>query len=1163
MSGAGGLPLRLWANPHVERHGADGRGFCLDLPSADAAGGAAAAMGLALDGRGVALVVVEDGDDIGARVQAAGERLFGKAAWVVRAEVHRGAHDGQTLSIGDARQGAMPMTVLVRGRGGGDPRWYRVARTHATVVDSPAQLPLQLLPVTPHLARGHLAEDARPAANESLACVVVNAIHAYYERQVMEPAVRGFLSLLDKQFPSNSLYLFELLQNAVDDGATSVTFASTPDPARGGDGGSGGGGRIGAPQPHTALVVSHNGRKFTAMDTLGLSSVGLSTKGGAGGSKRTVGFMGIGFKAVYKRFAQVTISDGTWHFEFLEGGSGGGSSASGSGWVLLPRWVERAAADDGTERRGGGSPATEAAIAAGGCAFVLRRPRGGANAISNDLRRLPVTVPPLLGRSALARQRDAGVQEAALEFSLRWGDKGLRVTSPAAAAPRGGKQSEPPPTGVCVDETRWEGGAAVGTPRRQHWAFVCHTFVPNPAARAAFTTHTRKEASPEEETSLFFPLGLDGFPQPGVRGKPQQPGLLHAVLPTRLALPGPNRSDPAATASAPAPAAATGAHWQGPWLLSVDRQDVQSLEDNAWNAALARTLPELFVSLLRWIAKTATGGSGGSTHCGGPGLRTAESMATALAASYALVPLAQLRRSTTVPPPLSTHQVNGACSGSGGAGGGRGGQKRDHRGNHKGGGRGVGGKGTAQGGRQQQAQQQQQQQQQQQLRGLELEILGLTLPMSLLEAAISDENLVPVLTLSSASESLASEQTAAAAAGPAAGTAINTRTTAASIHVTFVRAGNAGRLPAPYTRCLPVDVMRGWLGGRHPLATHLLGTAGASPLWRRVQPPGAGGGGGGGKVDGGGAGSLAALSRAATAHAQGDEGALVVLAVRLLAAHTVCERERQALATISGGGGGSATAAGNDCDDEAGDKLDPVFLSSNGSFVSRAQLVVPGEGFERLPPAVRRLLSPTLAGAARAAGGVSGGGGGGASAEALHPDLLALLHDTPSGGDGGGRVGGGGGGGSGRGGRNSKKFHDPRGGGDSGSGRGGESPFNRKGGNSYMSTTAAADPALSPGAAAIASQLTPFERAAAVTAMRAAVSPGGGGAATVSIVPLSELALRFFSSGATDVNTLEGLGAVRALTRCVWPDSRNPTFITQAQNPEPRTQNPEPRICNP
>ena len=69
---------------------------------------------------------------------------------------------------------------------------------------------------------------------------------------------------------------------------------------------------------------------------LGLSSVGLSTKAG----KRTVGFMGVGFKAVYKRYARVTVSDGTWCFEFNQGASGN----SGAGWVLLPRWAEDQAA---------------------------------------------------------------------------------------------------------------------------------------------------------------------------------------------------------------------------------------------------------------------------------------------------------------------------------------------------------------------------------------------------------------------------------------------------------------------------------------------------------------------------------------------------------------------------------------------------------------------------------------------------------------------------------------------------------------------------------------------------------------------------------------------------------------------------------------------------
>ena len=115
-----------------------------------------------------------------------------------------------------------------------------------------------------------------------------------------------------------------------------------------------------------------------------------------------------------------------------------------------------------------------------------RRPRGGANAIINDLRRLPPTVPPLLGRSALARQRDAGVAETSLEFSLTWGDKRLRVTSPAVSAPTGAAAHESsggpsrggagvgrtppadspptPPTGVCVEETR----LGRGQPRSNH-----------------------------------------------------------------------------------------------------------------------------------------------------------------------------------------------------------------------------------------------------------------------------------------------------------------------------------------------------------------------------------------------------------------------------------------------------------------------------------------------------------------------------------------------------------------------------------------------------------------------------------------------------------------------------------------------------------------------
>ena len=61
---------------------------------------------------------------------------------------------------------------------------------------------------------------------------------------------------MEKQFARSDLYLFELLQNAVDDGASIVEFALRKN----------------------ALHVTHNGRQFTPLDVLGLSSVGKISK---------------------------------------------------------------------------------------------------------------------------------------------------------------------------------------------------------------------------------------------------------------------------------------------------------------------------------------------------------------------------------------------------------------------------------------------------------------------------------------------------------------------------------------------------------------------------------------------------------------------------------------------------------------------------------------------------------------------------------------------------------------------------------------------------------------------------------------------------------------------------------------------------------------------
>ena len=50
------------------------------------------------------------------------------------------------------------------------------------------------------------------------------------------------------------------------------------------------------------------GRGFNALDVIGLASVGLSTKGAnTDEPKRTIGFMGVGFKAVYKRWIVILL----------------------------------------------------------------------------------------------------------------------------------------------------------------------------------------------------------------------------------------------------------------------------------------------------------------------------------------------------------------------------------------------------------------------------------------------------------------------------------------------------------------------------------------------------------------------------------------------------------------------------------------------------------------------------------------------------------------------------------------------------------------------------------------------------------------------------------------------------------------------------------------
>ena len=100
----------------------------------------------------------------------------------------------------------------------------------------------------------------------------------------------GALKELQQTFPNPWLYVAELLQNAVDEGATRITATIEDD---------------------GSVIFEHNGNAFREADVRALCVKGVSSKGAG-----TVGFMGIGFKSVFRSFEIVEVSSGPWSFSF-------------------------------------------------------------------------------------------------------------------------------------------------------------------------------------------------------------------------------------------------------------------------------------------------------------------------------------------------------------------------------------------------------------------------------------------------------------------------------------------------------------------------------------------------------------------------------------------------------------------------------------------------------------------------------------------------------------------------------------------------------------------------------------------------------------------------------------------------------------------------------
>ena len=101
------------------------------------------------------------------------------------------------------------------------------------------------------------------------------------------------LDIFEDFYPDKAHFVYELLQNAEDAGATEIAFTLTPD----------------------RLVCEHNGRAFTLADVTSITGLHDSTKANA---QDKIGKFGVGFKSVFVYTRAPSIRSGDFAFRIVE-----------------------------------------------------------------------------------------------------------------------------------------------------------------------------------------------------------------------------------------------------------------------------------------------------------------------------------------------------------------------------------------------------------------------------------------------------------------------------------------------------------------------------------------------------------------------------------------------------------------------------------------------------------------------------------------------------------------------------------------------------------------------------------------------------------------------------------------------------------------------------
>ena len=341
------------------------------------------------------------------------------------------------------------------------------------------------------------------------------------------PDGNGVLRALDLTFENRWIYLFELVQNALDAKANSISMRLAED--------------------EQALIFQHDGQSpITEKDVEGLSKVFRSTKGAA-----SVGFMGIGFKSVFRRFGEARVSGWGWTFRYevpQEQGEEYGDLQRDMLGAVIPQWNDTIEAPtDGFTTR-----------------FEMRQCLDSKTDLRSDLARFL----PNKDRTLLAILASCGLTRLEVDKKV-W------------------------ELGVTGDSDECREAVALSEKENLLWQIFSVKYEPSRDAIARLLEHRKIQPNPEEREQVYsaaarsrrvlgvLPLDDNGVPSPPSRGR------VYATLPTDVKLP-------------------FGIHIHADWLLTISRTGLLEIEENAWQSDIVDQIADLLVSFLKWVPTLPT-----------------------------------------------------------------------------------------------------------------------------------------------------------------------------------------------------------------------------------------------------------------------------------------------------------------------------------------------------------------------------------------------------------------------------------------------------------------------------------------------------------------------------------------------------------------------------